>query len=79
MTAREFAYWLQGMFELNAPKSLNEEQTEAIRRHLQLVFVHEIDPSAGPKETQDKLNQLHTPNQHLSQAPARLDDLIVRC
>lgn len=56
MTSREFCYWLQGMFELNAPSSLNERQTKMIKNHLDMVFIHEIDPSY-PEE--DKLNTAH--------------------
>ena len=26
MTSRDFAYWLQGFFEMGNPKTLNEEQ-----------------------------------------------------
>lgn len=66
MTSRDFCFWLQGMFELGQPTTLNEATTEAIRKHLALVFVHEIDPSAGPQEHQDKLNAVHngmTPEQ----------------
>jgi hypothetical protein len=59
MKASEFAYWLQGMFELCDPKTLDERQVDLIKRHLALVFVHDIDPKAGPPETQEKLNKLH--------------------
>lgn len=59
MTSRDFVYWLQGVFELADPKTLNEKQTDLIRRHLNLVFYHEIDPSMGDKEHQGKLNSIH--------------------
>lgn len=58
MKATEFCYWLQGLFELSNTKSLDEYQTDLIRRHLQLVFIHDIDPSY-PKEQQDLLNKIH--------------------
>ncbi len=45
MTSRDLCFWLQGLFELQNPKSLDEKQTDLIRRHLNLVFKHEIDPS----------------------------------
>ena len=45
MTSRDFCYWLQGMFELSDPKSLTKEQTSLIKKHLHMVFEHEIDPS----------------------------------
>jgi hypothetical protein len=43
--ARDFCYWLQGLFELQDPKTLDERQTRLIKQHLNLVFIHEIDPS----------------------------------
>lgn len=61
MTSENFVFWLQGLFELGDPKELNEKQTELIRRHLALVFIHEIDPSQGNEEHQAKLNEAHTP------------------
>lgn len=59
MTSRDFAYWLQGLFELSDVTSLNEKQTDLIRRHLALFFIHEIDPSMGDKPHQDTLNNIH--------------------
>ena len=56
MKAVEFAYWLQGLFELANPKTLDEKQTDLIKRHLAMVFKHEIDPSYP---NQEELNQLH--------------------
>jgi hypothetical protein len=38
MTEREFCYWLQGLFEVGKPETLNAEQTDMIRQHLGLVF-----------------------------------------
>ena len=59
MTSRDFAYWLQGLFELGNPKQLDEHQTDLIKRHLAMVFAHEIDPAAGDQKHQKKLNELH--------------------
>jgi len=68
MTSRDFCYWLQGFFEIGAQspfagtpnaQGLGEHQVECIRRHLALVFKHEIDPSAGPPEHQAKLDEIH--------------------
>lgn len=60
MTSRDFCYWLQGHFELNPQATqLNAIQIEAIRKHLALVFAHEIDPQAGPPEKQGELNAIH--------------------
>lgn len=39
MTAENFAYWLQGYFELSASKDgLDAEQVKVIEDHLKLVF-----------------------------------------
>lgn len=56
MTSREFCYWLQGMFELNSLAALDETRTRMIKNHLDLVFIHEIDPSYPETE---KLQQVH--------------------
>lgn len=59
MRATEFCYWLQGFFELSHEQTqvLNSEQVDTIRRHLALVFKHEIDPSYGPN--QEELQNIH--------------------
>lgn len=65
MTSRDFAYWLQGYFEIGASQApdtiegLRHDQIQIIKRHLALVFVHEIDPAAGPPEHQTKLDKVH--------------------
>lgn len=38
MTSDQFTYWLQGYFEIENPKELNETQVQIIKDHLQLVF-----------------------------------------
>ena len=38
MTARDFAYWLQGFMEVAEPQSLNGKQVKIIQDHLALVF-----------------------------------------
>ena len=66
MSSREFCYWLQGYFEIVAanpqaagpPTGLSGPQADAIRRHLAMVFAHEIDPSYPNGE---KLDAIHTP------------------
>jgi hypothetical protein len=60
MTSRDFVYWLQGYFELAPSQALSVEQTELIRRHLSMVFKHEIDPGAGSVEHQAELTALHS-------------------
>ncbi len=66
MTSRDFCFWLQGFFEIQfdcepgaAPEGLTPEQTMSIRKHLALVFKHEIDPSMGPPAHQAELNVVH--------------------
>lgn len=61
MTSRDFVYWLQGYFEMSGATALTAEQTECVKRHLALVFTHEIDPSMGDKPHQDELNKVHKP------------------
>lgn len=59
MTSRDFCFWLQGFFEitdLRTPLSL--EQQDVIKKHLAMVFVHEIDPSMP----NPKLDQIHAQN-----------------
>lgn len=59
MTSRDFAYWLQGFFEISGTKQIDENQTEIIKKHLNLVFKHEIDPSMGDAAHQKELNKIH--------------------
>jgi hypothetical protein len=62
MTSRDFAFWLQGFFEVSNAESVTKEQTEVIKNHLNLVFYHEIDPSyTDDKNKQDKMNNIHNP------------------
>lgn len=69
MTARDFCYWLMGKLEIdaaeygaeaNATHALSTGQVEVIKRHLSLVFAHDLDPKAGGADAQKKLNDLHT-------------------
>lgn len=67
MTSRDFCYWLQGYFEIQQSNTregvadisprLDDGQIETIRKHLEMVFVHEIDPSFGADSS--KLNKIH--------------------
>ncbi len=76
MTSRDFCFWLQGFLEIQAasndrpfapgeqepgPITLTAGQLRCVQRHLELVFKHEIDPSAGPQKVQDALNKIHHP------------------
>lgn len=63
MTSRDFCYWLQGYFEISKGEELNKSQVQMVKRHLALVFKHEIDPSYGGDQQElqniyDKLLQL---------------------
>lgn len=58
MKSTEFCYWLQGLFELGNPQCLDARQTDLIKKHLAMVFIHDIDPSY-PKNQQKDLNAAH--------------------
>ncbi len=58
MTSRDFCYWLQGYFELQPGEGFTVAQSATIRRHLAMVFKHEIDPSF-PAEQQAALDAAH--------------------
>lgn len=58
MTSRDFCFWLQGYFELS-DGGLTLDQVAVVRRHLGLVFAHDIDPSMGPPAHQEALNKGH--------------------
>ncbi len=59
MLARDFAFWLQGYFEIEEAArqevTLSSTQVQVIRKHLALVFRHEIDPSMGDEARQEDL------------------------
>lgn len=59
MTSRDFCYWLQGWLEIEDPKAITPAQLKTIKKHLSMVFLHEIDPSFGGKKEQDALDKLH--------------------
>jgi len=60
MTSRDFVYWLQGFMEISGAQEITKEQVSVIKKHLEIVFVHEIDPSYGDAENQGKLNKIHS-------------------
>lgn len=41
MTERDFAYWLQGFFEISGTTEVTPAQVAIIKEHLQLVFKKE--------------------------------------
>lgn len=60
MKAVEFCYWLQGCFEISNPiGGLSPEQVDIIQKHLNMVFIHEIDKSYPPLQ-QKALNEAHS-------------------
>lgn len=73
MKAVEFCYWLQGLFELGKPEAMTAEQTAAVKAHLDMVFIHEIDPSY-PVKQQAALNLSHSPP-----VSTRPGDILMRC
>ncbi|AXQ69722.1 hypothetical protein HOU03_gp545 [Caulobacter phage CcrSC] len=58
MKTHEFCYWLQGLFEIADPKTLDENQVRIIKAHLDMVFLHDID-QRYPAEQQPALNAIH--------------------
>jgi len=63
MQARDFCYWLQGYIELASTDGtpvMSKEKLECVKKHLNMVFVHDIDPTHGDSETQKELNKLHS-------------------
>ncbi len=67
MQSRDFVYWLMGFLELNEDQiniaGITPRQAIQIKQHLDMVFIHEIDPSiAKPGSEEDKkLDQAHNP------------------
>lgn len=61
MNPVDFCYWLQGAFEMHDTKSLSEKQTKIVKNHLNLVFLHSIDPDrdAATPVAPEKLHQAH--------------------
>jgi len=61
MKATEFAFWLQGFFELSEPdKALTTEQVQVIKNHLKLVFLYDIDPTySDDKKVQQIFQNIH--------------------
>ncbi len=66
MTSRDFAFWLQGFFEVQKPTEITPEQTQMIKNHLNLVFKHEIDPSMGDAKHQHELNTIHSGEENIT-------------
>lgn len=69
MQSRDFVYWFQGFLEVSGTKTLDERQTEIVRKHLDMVFKHEIDPAMGDAKHQATLAKAH----------GNMDGVILRC
>jgi len=66
MKSRDFCFWLQGYFEINNLETpLTVTQQEVIKKHLEMVFIHEIDPSM--------------PNPKLDAVHADVSNILMRC
>lgn len=63
MKSRDFVYWLQGFLEVTSMEtsdiSLTANQVDLIRKHINLVFEHEIDPEADKISGKEKLDLIH--------------------
>ena len=60
MTTKQFAYWLQGFFEINDPQTINKEQTQIIRDHLNLLF-DKITPDRNINEESEEQEVINRP------------------
>ena len=80
MTSRDFAYWLQGLFEVANPESLTKEQTTMVKNHLNLVFKHDIDKQYkegdGTQEVHDGKTKVQTP---IKWPPPIDNNTLLRC
>ena len=61
MKADNFCYWLQGLMELEDPKTITEEQLNDIKAHLRITFKYDIDKRYGDDKHQEVLSRLHNP------------------
>ncbi len=61
MTPRDFAYFMQSYFELVNPTSIDAETTKKIKAHLNLVFIHTIDPEEEKSSglSNETINAIH--------------------
>lgn len=79
MTSRDFCFWLQGYLEIGDPSGIPNNKLEIVKKHLCLVFKHEIDPSKGDKKHQDELNKLHDDLINKPGWTASENDVKIRC
>lgn len=61
LNSRDLCYWLMGFFEIADVENmgLTSKQVDIIKRHLALVFKHEIDPSFGDEKHLQELDKVH--------------------
>lgn len=78
MTSRDFCYWLQGYFEISMAdeeyserNGLTYDQQCVIKKHLAMVFLHEIDPSFG--DNNEALDRIHN-GQTLDEAFKKVEE-----
>lgn len=66
MNSIDFCFWLQGFFELSECTSVSEKQLKLIKNHLNLAFVHEIDPlrESETDVTKEQLHAVHATGSH---------------
>lgn len=83
MSEREFLYWIQGWFELQAARSggskldtLDAGQLQCIRNHLNLVFHHAIDPTYGTPAHQKDLQDVHDGKKPVRNFQEIMDELL---
>jgi hypothetical protein len=78
MTPRDFAYWLQGFFEVSNAKDLSQDQVATIKNHLNLVFLHDIDKQYKEGDNSQAVHDgFKEQNPHLFQKPT--NGITVRC
>jgi hypothetical protein len=53
MEPRDFCYWLQGLLEAGKVVTLDADQVQMVREHLQTVFVKVTPPTQTKQEVSD--------------------------
>ena len=84
MTSVQFAFWLQGFFELSETNEITPKQVEIIKNHLKLVFYYDIDKSYNVDEKTSEAMQAIHDGKHPTLSPRQRTrsnhgDLIVKC
>lgn len=90
MNTVDFAYWLQGFYELSdTSEGITAKQAEIIQQHLHLVFLHCIDPVRDEESnaTPQEMNAVHqrppvkpsTPSSLSASSWHTNNDPLIRC